>query len=126
MKLLNETLLAKNVKETVTKERYQEVVARFKKYGKKPNAYSLGSCFEMYVLYALIRGKSPASTSHNTESETYIDAIALVLNYLNGKSSRSTWSEEGRKSAMLDEVFALTEEECKNLYFAIVKSKEIQ
>ncbi|MFS1427927.1 hypothetical protein LMH73_012405 [Vibrio splendidus] len=125
MKLLNETLLAKNVKETVTKERYLEVVASFKKYGKKPNAHEAGSCFEMYVLYALVRGKSPQSTTHNTKSDTYEKAVFTVLKYLNGKANRNKWCDEGRKSIMLDKAFGLTEDEAMNLYFSVVKSKEI-
>ncbi len=124
MRNINLNVFKAELKTKFTKERYLEIVDSFKTIAKKAKSHKCESSMELYVLNALIRGRSVTKTTHNVSSLKYKTAEKHIYDYLNGKEYRSQYSLEGRIPYVLDEAFGLTKEEKELIYITAIKSKE--
>lgn len=79
-----------------------------KTYGTKyPGSLSLSS----FILYAMIRGKSPESCSHDTTGEKYLESMNKVKSFL------SSDSNDKSNSQLINPFIGngVTEEDIKNI-----------
>ncbi len=125
MKNINLDKFKATLKSEITKERYLEIVASYKLLAKKAKKRQSESSMELYLLNALIRGRSVECITHNVNTHKFKKAVTNVYDYLNGKEYRFKYSFEGRIPSVLDEAFGLSESERELIYMTAIKSKEL-
>lgn len=85
------------VKELFTKEEYLNLISTFREFVKDPQnkpykcesygtKYSGNVTLLHFVLYAVLRGKSPTKTTHDVESEKYCQALRDLETLKEGRS----------------------------------------
>jgi hypothetical protein len=105
---------------TMTKERYLQIIATFKSFVKnKKNhptidqdygtKYEGNVRFEHFVLYAMLRNREPAKTTHDVNCETYISVMEQLKRMANSSVELSKHWSWGWSH--LNKGFGLTEEE---------------
>lgn len=78
-----------NIKEIMTKEEYNQLIMSFRKFIKSPENQPFkcktygtkcdGNVAHIhYALYAILRGKSPESTTHDSGSDTFKDVMKNI------------------------------------------------
>ncbi|MGZ7507823.1 hypothetical protein [Vibrio parahaemolyticus] len=108
------TIAENNTMKTLEKNRFFEIVSQFKGFvNAKENERESTHMFEMYILYAVIRGKDPKKTSHDPSAESYEEALGNVKGFLEQRYKPSKWLPKGNFANTLIDAFGLTEEEMK-------------
>ncbi|ENH6782400.1 hypothetical protein ABWE86_005129 [Vibrio parahaemolyticus] len=104
----------KNTMKTQEKNRFFEIVSKFKAFvNAKESERESSHIFEMYILYAVIRGKDPKKTSHDPSTDSYEEALGNVKGFLEQRYKPSKWLPKGNFANTLIDAFGLTEEEMK-------------
>ncbi|MDK9790151.1 hypothetical protein [Vibrio sp. D431a] len=104
-----------NVKTVMTKEEYLNLITSFRGFVKAPEnkpykCKTYGTKYEgnvqliHYVMYAVLRGKSPESTTHDVNSEKFIDAMMDVNRIVESGTSFKIDDFEGTFGLSLERV----------------------